>query len=80
MNTTGVKAYCNLYNRCMAELESDVPISCIQTIHWPSFKIQKEITELWVLQFHWSIYQNSSSASAQHFSIAVQPTNQYQVV
>lgn len=33
MNTTGVKAYCNLYNRCMAELESDVPISCIQTIH-----------------------------------------------
>lgn len=74
-------AHCDLYKRCMAEIESDVPISCTQTIHWISLKIQKEITELWALQFHWSIYQNSSSsASAQCFSSAVQPTNQHQVV
>lgn len=42
----------------MAELESDVPASCIQTIHWLSFKIQKEVIELMSIAAPLIIYEN----------------------
>lgn len=57
---TGAKSPCNLYNTCryMAELESDIPASCIQTIHWLSFKIQKEVIELMSIAVPLITYQN----------------------